>query len=100
MAQTRQQSRVKGRLSRGKGVVTPKPGLANGHKSGLTQVGKVPRDFWLWHLKDVYKVPNTEFLVVQETENPQSSTVGERPEHQVNGVGYVSLLHAVASTQI
>ena len=30
---------------------------------------------------------------MQETENSQAGAVGERPEHQVNAIGYVGLLH-------
>jgi len=71
--------------------MAPQTGLADQDQIGLPQVGQVPGNSRLRGAKDFHDVSDAEFPALQDVENPQPRSVGERPEHQVDAIHYLDL---------
>ena len=55
------------------------------------RVGQVSGNAWLRSLQDFHDVSDAEFPTQQDMENPQSRSVGKRPEHQVDAAEHFGL---------
>jgi hypothetical protein len=78
-----EQSLVEGTGRSRQRVVAPKTGFANLDQSGLPEVSEMPRDSRLRHIQHLDEVPDAEFSIDEQMENPQTVPVGERPEHYI-----------------
>ena len=88
------QQRLMKRMDRWReGIVTPQPVLAHGDEPRLAQMGQMPGNSGLWDLQDVDDVPDTEFAINEDVENPQTVPVGKCPEQYVQLMDGLSLRH-------
>jgi len=71
--------------------VAPLAGLAGHDQVGLPQIGQMARDSRLWGSQDFHNVSDAKLSFLQDTENPQPCSVGERSEHQVDAADHFGL---------
>jgi hypothetical protein len=74
--------------------VHPLAFAASGYQTCAAQIGKMPGDFWLVGVQNFYEKTNADFIVSDQVNDPQASSIRESFEQEFYAVLFAA--HSVS----